>query len=139
MRDFLLNAHGGWRYLVVAFTIFVALYFLYALFTRRTSAKQERIVLSIWTGILDFQLLLGVILLIYYMVEDLYYSGLAEHWLAGLVAVMIGHVPALFRRRVGGEPTSQGQRLMGVVLPILVLVAIAAALRLFGIGLLEAR
>ena len=117
MQDFLLEGHSGWRYLVILATIITALYFVYALATKNTKAKQEALVMRVWAIVLDIQLLLGLLLLVSYVIDDRYYGQLTGHWTLGIVAVFIAHIPAIFKR-LNGEPSAQIRRMMGVALPI---------------------
>ncbi|NJL93758.1 MAG: hypothetical protein HC915_08500 [Anaerolineae bacterium] len=62
MIDFLHEFHSGWRYLVILATGLVFIFFAFALITRGTKAKQERIAMAAWAGIVDMQILLGLLL-----------------------------------------------------------------------------
>jgi len=126
MTDFLLNAHSGWRFLVLLVTLGVALFFAYALATQRTSAKNESTALKIWAGVVDMQFLLGLLLLISkYALDGVeYWSKLTGHWVLGVVLVLLVHVPTLYRR-LNGEPNAQTRRWMGLGLPVVGLVLAA--------------
>lgn len=119
MEDFLFNFHAGWRNIVVLATILVLLFFVFALVTKNTQAKQERIALAAWAGVIDVQLALGIVLLVLYTLDDRYYGQLTGHWTLGVIAAFLAHVPAIYKR-LNGEPNEQTRRLMGVGLPIAV-------------------
>jgi|GEM_PF-4167096 len=131
LQEFLLEAHGGWRYLVILATVGVMLFFAYALATKNTKEKQESTALKIWAGIMDMQLLLGLVLLIYYFIEGLHRAQLIGHWTLGIVAVFIAHIPTIYRR-LNGKPNAQTRRIMGLVLPILAFLTIY-----FGLAAIE--
>jgi hypothetical protein len=127
MRDILLDIHSGWRNIVILATIIVFLFFVYALATKRFTAKQETTALKIWTGVVDLQFLLGILLLIVTVIDDRYYDKLTGHWIVALIAVTVAHVPAIYKR-LNGEPKAQTRRIMGAVLPIIAIVLIIVAL-----------
>jgi hypothetical protein len=136
MLDFLREAHSGWRYLVILATLLVALYFIFALVSKRTAAKQERIVLAAWAGVVDMQLLLGLILLVYYLVDGRYYAQLTGHWLLGFVTVFIAHIPTLYKR-LNGQPSDTVRRAMGVGLPLVAFASVYFGVLALGYGLFE--
>lgn len=135
MTDFLLNAHSGWRYLVLTATIFVALYFLFALLTGRTSAKQETTVLRVWPILIDIQVALGILLIVVYIIDG---TSIAreylEHGFLGLIIAGVAHTPAMMRRR--NLPT-QSRRLMGLLLPLAVIGLAIVSIGLLSLGLFE--
>lgn len=127
MEDFILQAHSGWRYVVIVATFGVALFFAYTLLAKPAAHKRERIALAAWGGVLDIQLTLGLILLALYVLDDKYYGALMGHWTMGIMAALVGHVPA-FYKRLNGEPTTTARRVMGLVLPILVFLLVLGGL-----------
>jgi uncharacterized membrane protein SirB2 len=127
MRDIFLDIHSGWRYIVILATILLFFFFVYAMASKRTTAKQETNALRIWTGVVDVQLLLGIILLIITIIDGGYHGELTGHWIVALIAVTVAHVPAIYQR-LNGEPHAQTRRIMGVVLPVIVIVLIAVAI-----------
>lgn len=123
MTDFVLNFHSGWRNLVIIATVFVALFFIYALITKNTKEKQERIALSAWAGIIDVQMTLGIVLLVIYVFDNRYYGQLTGHWTLGIISALLAHVPTIYKR-LNGAPSAQVRRIMGVALPIIVTITI---------------
>lgn len=139
MVDFIFNFHSGWRYLVIASTVLVALFFLYALATRQTSERQETLAMKIWSGVLDIQVTLGIILLLLYVFEvdnTAYYDKLTGHWVLGLVAAVVGHGAAIYER-INGKLNPQTRRILGLVLPIAVFVIIFLGISAIDRGLFE--
>lgn len=123
MLDLLLNAHSGWRYLVIFATLGMILFFAFALVTRQMRAEIEKRALLIWAIVLDIQLLLGLLLLIGYIIDGKHYGALVGHWMLGIVTVFLAHVPAVYRR-LNGEPPAMIRRGMGLGLPILAFITI---------------
>ena len=127
MRDILLDIHSGWRYVVILMTIMLILFFAYALATKRFTAKQETNALKAWTGVIDVQLALGLLLLAVTLIDDRYYDALTGHWIVALIVAVVAHIPAIYKR-LNGEPHVQTRRIMGLALPIIVIVLILVAL-----------
>jgi hypothetical protein len=127
MEDFIREAHSGWRYVVIVATFALALYFAYLLAAKPAAHKRERIALAAWGGILDIQLTLGLVLLALYLGNDKYYGALMGHWTLGIMAALVGHIPA-FYKRLNGEPTVTARRVMGLALPILVFLLVLGGL-----------
>lgn len=138
MINFFLQLHSGWRYVVVLVTILLALYFLYALISKNTKAKQETTFLKIWTGVVDLQITLGVVLLVAHLIDNSkwYYDSFTGHWTTMVIAGAVAHVPAIFKR-LNGEPSSQTRRIMGLALPIIFIIIIMVGLQAINLGIFE--
>jgi hypothetical protein len=108
-------------------TVLVFAYFVFSLAKGRFTARQETNALRIWAGVVDVQLLLGIILLIITIIDGGYRGDLAGHWIVALIAVTVAHVPAIYTR-LNGEPNAQTRRIMGIALPIIAFVLIAVAI-----------
>ncbi|MFP4321571.1 MAG: hypothetical protein ACLFTK_03885 [Anaerolineales bacterium] len=125
MVDFLYEAHSGWRWILILGTVALAVFFAYALVTRQTTAPQETRALKLWAGIMDMQLLLGVLLAgVYILGLDegrSWYSALIGHLTLGILAVVAAHTPAIYSR-LNGDPTPQVRRIMGLALPVIVFI-----------------
>jgi len=63
MLNLLFKAHSGLRYLVLLVGLAALAYFAYGLATRRPVDKKVRILGSSFAGLLDTQILLGIVLL----------------------------------------------------------------------------
>ena len=123
MRDILLDIHSGWRNIVILMTLLVLFFFVYALASKRTTAKRETLALRIWTGVVDVQLTLGIVLLAVTLIDDRYYDDLTGHWILGIITAIVAHVPAIYKQ-LNGEPHALARRIMGVALPIIAIVTI---------------
>jgi|SRR6218665_162963 len=60
---FLFKAHSGLRYLVLLMGLIALAYFVFGLVTKRPVDKKVRILGSSFAGLLDTQVLLGIVLL----------------------------------------------------------------------------
>lgn len=138
MIEFLQEFHSGWRYLVLLATLLAILYFAYSLFARSTSAAQDYRAYRIWVGIVDVQILLGILLLLAHLLDnsDWYYDRFTGHWTVMLLALLPAHGMTIYKR-LNGEPTPQMRRTLGLVLPIIVLVLMVAGISALGIGVFE--
>ena len=61
--NFLFKAHSGLRYLVLVMGLIALAYFAFGLVTKRPVDKKVRILGSSFAGLLDTQILLGLVLL----------------------------------------------------------------------------
>lgn len=137
MYDFFLQFHSGWRFLVILSTVLVALFFLIALVTRQTKERQEVLILKIWAGLVDTQLLLGIILAGVMLLDGKeLYRQLWEHMTMGIIAVLLVHVPT-FYKRLNGEPSTQVRRIMGLVLPIVIMAVVVLGILTIRNGIFE--
>lgn len=136
MTEFLYNFHSGWRFLVIAMTVIVFAFFLYAYFSKATSYKQERIFLAAWAGIVDIQVTLGIILVVLYLLDDLFYNQLIGHVVMGFIIAIAAHVPTLYKR-FNGDPSDQVRRIMGIVLPVVAFLFVFISLAAIERGLFE--
>lgn len=137
MIDFLQEFHSGWRYVVIAFTVFLILFFIFALLRKNTRAKLETTLLKVWIGIVDLQILLGILLLGAYLIDGVELGGeIMGHIVLMLLASTAAHGMAIYQR-FNGEPTEQTRRILGVVLPILTMILIYLGVSAIGRGLFE--
>ena len=111
--NFLFQAHSGLRYLVLLAGLVALAYFVSGLATKRPVDKGVRILGSIFTGLLDLQVALGLIM----VAMGRYYPALIGHIVMMLLAAMATHVLLVVNRK---RPNP------GYVLPLIaVLVALA--------------
>ncbi len=137
MVEFFLQFHSGWRFLVILTTVLVAIFFLVALITNRTKERHEIVILKIWTGIVDTQFLLGIILVGVMLLDGKeLYRQLIEHITVGVFVVLVAHAPAIYKR-LNGEPSTQTRRIMGLVLPVLMIIMVAIGISALGRGIFE--
>lgn len=118
--NFLFQAHSGLRYLVLLVGLAALSYFLSGLATKRPVDKGARILGSAFTGLLDLQVVLGIIM----VAMGRYYPQLIGHIVMMLLAAVETHVLLVVNRK---RPTP------GYVLP---LIAVAVALALIAGGIM---
>lgn len=117
---FLFHAHSGLRYLVLLAGLVALAYFLSGLVAKRPVGKGVRVMGAIFNGLLDLQVLLGIIM----VVMGRYYPQLIGHIVCMLLASGVAH-GLLKANRKRPNP--------GYVLP---LIAVAAALALIAGGIM---
>jgi vacuolar-type H+-ATPase subunit I/STV1 len=118
--NILFQAHSGLRYLVLLVGLVALAYFVSGLVTKRPVGKPVRILGSSFVGLLDLQILLGIIM----VAMGRYYPRLIGHIVMMLVAATVAHVLLVVNRK---RPNP------GYVLP---LIAVAVALALIAGGLM---
>ncbi len=118
--NILFQAHSGIRYLVLLVGLVALAYFVSGLAAKRPVGKPVRILGSAFVGLLDLQILLGIIM----VAMGRYYPRLIGHIVMMLVAAAITHVLLVVNRK---RPNP------GYLLP---LIAVALALALIAGGLM---
>lgn len=116
----LFHAHSGLRYLVLLAAVLLVGYAGYGLATKRPFDKAGRILGAAFVGLLDLQVLLGLVL----VATGVFYPALVGHIACMLGAVAASHV-TLAKNRRAAKP--------GWVLP---LAGVAGALVLIVLGIL---
>ena len=116
----LFYAHSGLRYLVLLVGLVALVYFLVGLVAKRPVGKGVRVLGAIFTGLLDLQVLLGLIM----VAMGRYYPRLIGHIVLMVLAVGVTHALLAVNRK---RPNP------GYVLP---LIAVAAALLLIAGGVM---
>jgi hypothetical protein len=118
--NFLFQAHSGLRYLVLLAGFVALAYFVSGLAMKRPVDKGVRVLGSIFTGLLDLQVVLGLIM----VAMGRFYPQLIGHLVMMLLAVAVTHVLLVVNRK---RPSP------GYVLP---LVAVLVALALIAGGIM---
>jgi hypothetical protein len=114
----LLHAHSGFRYVVLAVAVIAVVYFLTAALRGRPFDKAARGLSAAFTGVLDLQVLMGLVLLLLFP----YYPALLGHATMMLSAVVVAHVAAVINKRRPAERRSHALALVGVLVPLLLIV-----------------
>lgn len=116
----LLTVHGEVRWLVAALAAIVIVKFLIGWLGKQEYKSLDRILLSVYTILLDINVLLGVILLF-----SLGFNGQRlEHATTMILAALAGHMTAMWRRSTDSTIKFRNQ---------LLLVALSVLLVLFGV------
>lgn len=130
MTNMLYYAHSGLRYLVLLLGLLVILYHLYAFFTSQREGKPGRIMMSAFVGVLDLQILLGIVL----VALGIYYPALIGHLAMMVLAAVVGHASAVMAKKSLDVRRAHGIRLLGAVVTMLL---IAGGIMAIGRGLFE--
>lgn len=85
----LLQAHSGFRYLVLLLGVLVVAYALYGAATKRPYDKQMRVLSAAFTGMVDLTVLLGFANLFFGIG---FYPQLGGHIVMMLLAAVVAHV-----------------------------------------------
>ena len=109
----LFYAHSGTRYLVLLAGVVTLAYLITAL--RRPLDGRGRMLTAIYTGLLDLQVLLGLVL----MMTIPFYPALYGHILMMLLASVAIHVTSVTNKRRLEAEASTGLALAGVVISLL--------------------
>lgn len=119
MQDILFHAHSGIRYLVLLTGAVALAYTVAALVRSRPWDRTGRILYGAFVGVLDLQVLLGVILVLVWP----FYPALIGHIVMMLLAVSAAHAVGVVQRRRSPERQSHGLALVGVAGALLLVVA----------------
>ncbi|WNG38940.1 hypothetical protein F0U60_39040 [Archangium minus] len=92
----LFYAHSGLRYLVLLMGVIAIAYFAFGLATKRPVDKSVRIIGSSFAGLLDTQVLLGIVLL---GAGWPFYPALWGHIVMMLAAAVLAHVMLVVNRK----------------------------------------
>ena len=129
MSDIIFQAHSGIRYLVLLTGVIALLYMLVNLFRSRPWSRTAQILFGTFIGVLDLQVLLGVILVIVWP----FYPALIGHIVLMLLAVSVAHGASVVGRRRGAHADGQ---VMGRQRYAIALIGIAGALLLILAGIM---
>lgn len=128
----LFYAHSGLRYLVLLAGLVAALYYLYGLATRRAPDRAASVLGALFTGTLDLQILLGLVL----VVTGIYYPALIGHIAMMILAAVAAHGAGVLARRSSSPARYHSVRLAGVLTALALIVGgvLAIGRSLFGSG-----
>jgi hypothetical protein len=119
----LFAAHSGLRYLVLLAGLVAAVYFAVGLAQKRPVTRAVRVMGAIFSGLMDLQVLLGLVL----VAMGRYYPALIGHIVLMLLAVAVVH-GTLVANRKRPQP-GYALPLAGVVLGLALLAAGILAIR----------
>lgn len=129
---FLFYAHSGLRYLVLLAGLVAVAYLAYAAATGRGADRPSRIVTAAFTGLLDLQIVLGLLT----MVTGIYYPALIGHLVMMLLAAAVAHGASITARRPEQAARAATIRLAGVAVALLLIVGgiVSIGRAVFGSG-----
>lgn len=113
----LFHAHSGLRYLVLLAAIVAIVVLAYALATGRSVRAAQRTA-SVYTGLLDLQIVIGIALVFMGLFPD----AVIGHLAMMLLAAVVVHATAIFGRRASNERRELAFRLGGVVVSLVLIV-----------------
>lgn len=116
MRGILFMAHSGVRYLVLLSGVIAIAHLSLAL--KKPHDATTRKVMSFFTGMIDLQVLLGLLTL----GTVPFYPALAGHIVMMFAAVFVAHGTVISHRKREGDKQNNGFLLAGVVVTLLLLV-----------------
>jgi heme A synthase len=125
-------AHSGLRYMVLLAGILALVYFLVALSSRRPQERAGRILMAAFVGLVDLQVLLGLLLVFL----GIWYPALMGHLVLMVLAAAAAHAASVLARRAVDSQRAHATRLVGVVLTLLL---IAGGIMAIGRGIFETR
>lgn len=127
----LFYAHSGLRYLVLLAALVALIHAAVQLGRSRPPNRADRVVFAVFAGLLDLQIVLGVVL----AVSGIFYPRLIGHILLMLVAAVIVHAASVLGRR-STDARAHWIRIMAVLGAVGLIVAgiLAAGRAVFGSG-----
>ncbi len=111
----LLQAHSGFRYLVLLLGVLVILYAAYGLATKRDYDKTMRVLAAAFTGTIDLTVLLGFANLLFGIG---FYPQLGGHIVMMIVAAAVAHVVYGVMKRRPDEEKSFGPHIVGTLVAL---------------------
>lgn len=114
----LFHAHSGVRYLVLLAGLIAVVYAAIGLFGRKPYDRGGRITMQLFVGLLDVQVLLGIILVFLWP----FYPALTGHIVMMALAAVVAHVTSAMNRRRPAERKSWPLHFGGAVLAMLFIV-----------------
>jgi len=119
----LLSVHSWVRWMVVLVALFAAVKFAMGWVRQANAAKADRALMSAFSGLVDLQVALGIILL---LISGNFALAQIEHAITMIVAAVITHVPMRWRDRTDTQVLRNN--LIVVVVVVLLIVAGVASL-----------
>lgn len=128
----LYSAHSGVRYLILLIGIIALIYFAYAVVAKKNDETKSRVLGSVFTGVLDLQGLLGIIM----VVMGLYYPAVIGHLVMMIGAIVVAHASMAMAKTAQPPERRNAFRLAGVVVALLLIVGgiMAIGRSVFGSG-----
>ncbi|MGQ0562505.1 MAG: hypothetical protein ACT443_11595 [Gemmatimonadota bacterium] len=116
--NFFFQAHSGLRYLVLLAGAIVTLYALFGLLSRRPVDRGALVVLRVFAGLIDLQVLLGIITLL----TRAFFPALIGHIAMMVAAAAVAHMGARRIRKTPEAERPYGLLLAAGLIPLLLIV-----------------
>ncbi|HEX8904768.1 MAG TPA: hypothetical protein VF771_08005 [Longimicrobiaceae bacterium] len=130
MINAIFHAHSGIRYLILLAGVVALVLLAMGAFGNRPYDKRSRVAMAVFTGLLDLQVVLGVLMAIL----GCFYPALFGHLLMMLLAAAAAHACSLYARRQTDAKRAHTISLAGVVLALVLLVGGIAAIQRSPLG-----
>jgi heme A synthase len=115
----LFQAHSGLRYLVLLAGVAAALVMAVGLFSRRAAYdRPARTAMAVFAGVLDLQIVLGIVL----VALGVFYPSLMGHLTMMLLAAVAVHAASVLARKQGDPRRAYSLGLIGAALALLLIV-----------------
>jgi hypothetical protein len=121
----LLQAHSGFRYLVLLMGLVVIVYAAYGMATNREYTRQMRALSALFTGVIDLTVLLGFATIF----AGTFYPQLGGHIVTMVLAAAVAHIVHGIMKRRPDDQRSFAPHLIGTVI---VLGMVAAGIMAIG-------
>jgi predicted lipid-binding transport protein (Tim44 family) len=118
VSEILFHAHSGLRYLVLLVGVLSFGYSLVALARKRPWDRPGRGLLSAFVGVMDLQLLIGLVLVFVWN----FYPALWGHIAMMVLAVAVGHVASVINKRRPPERQSHAVAAIGAAGSLLLII-----------------
>lgn len=115
----ILQAHSGFRYLVLVMGVVVIAYAAYGLVTKAEYGKQMRALSAIFTGVVDLTVLLGFATLF----AGTFYPQLGGHIVMMILAAVLAHVVHGVMKRRPPEAQTFTPHIVGTAIVLACIVA----------------
>lgn len=116
--EFAFNAHSGLRYLVLVAATTVTLYALFGLASRRPFDRAGLVLLRVFVGLLDLQVLLGILTIL----TRPFFSALIGHLVLMIGAVSMAHMAAVRLKKTAEAERSYKQLLVAALIPLALII-----------------
>ncbi|MBZ0296206.1 MAG: hypothetical protein K8L99_26845 [Anaerolineae bacterium] len=124
LSNFILQAHSGWRWIVILATVVALAWMLVGLLQQRTYDQMARRIMLIFTISIDIQFLLGIILLLLRISQTGLQSVYIEHTVIMLIALVVAHLTS--RWKSAADNLRYRNNLIAIIV-VLVLVYVGVA------------
>jgi heme A synthase len=114
MINGIFHAHSGLRYLVLLAGFVALVVTALGVFGRKPYERPSRIAMAVFTGVLDLQVLLGIVM----VVLGCFYPALMGHLMMMVLAAIAAHALSIFARKQADGKRAHTIALVGVVLAL---------------------
>ncbi len=112
----MLQAHSGFRYLVLLIGVLVIGYAAFGMVTKRPYDKTMRILSAVFTGVIDVTVLLGLVNLF----TGTFYPRLSGHISMMVMAAVLAHVISAVTKRRPPEQRTYAPHVVGTLIVLVI-------------------